>query len=40
MLSIGGGKWALENQNLSSVVAGISNMAMAKEDLPLAMTTT
>lgn len=28
--------WALQNPNLSGVVAGISNMDMAKEDLPLA----
>jgi aryl-alcohol dehydrogenase-like predicted oxidoreductase len=30
--------WALQNPNLSGVVAGISNMEMAKEDVPLAMT--
>lgn len=29
--------WALQNQNLSGVVAGISNMEMAKEDIPLAL---
>jgi len=28
--------WALQNQNLSGVVVGISNMEMAKEDIPLA----
>ncbi len=28
--------WALQNPNLSGVVAGISNMEMAKEDIPLA----
>jgi aryl-alcohol dehydrogenase-like predicted oxidoreductase len=28
--------WALQNPNLSGVVAGISNMEMAKEDVPLA----
>jgi aryl-alcohol dehydrogenase-like predicted oxidoreductase len=30
--------WALQNPNLSGVVIGISDMAMAKEDIPLAMT--
>ena len=30
--------WALQNQNLSGVVIGISDMSMAKEDVPLAMT--
>ncbi|MCX6626164.1 MAG: aldo/keto reductase [Candidatus Solibacter sp.] len=30
--------WALQNPNLSGVVVGISDMAMAKEDIPLAMT--
>jgi len=29
--------WALQNPNLSGVVIGISDMAMAKEDIPLAM---
>jgi predicted aldo/keto reductase-like oxidoreductase len=29
--------WALQNPNLSGVVIGISDMAMAKEDVPLAM---
>jgi predicted aldo/keto reductase-like oxidoreductase len=29
--------WALQNPNLSGVVAGISNMEMAKEDIPLAL---
>jgi predicted aldo/keto reductase-like oxidoreductase len=29
--------WALQNPNLSGVVAGISNMDMAKEDIPLAL---
>lgn len=28
--------WALQNPNLSGVVVGISNMEMAKEDIPLA----
>lgn len=30
--------WALQNPNLTGVVAGISDMSMAKEDVPLAMT--
>lgn len=30
--------WALQNPNLSGVVIGISDMSMAKEDVPLAMT--
>ncbi len=30
--------WALQNPNLSCVVAGIDDMAQAKEDVPLAMT--
>ena len=30
--------WALQQPNLTGVVAGISNMEMAKEDIPLAMT--
>jgi predicted aldo/keto reductase-like oxidoreductase len=29
--------WALQNPNLTGVVAGISNMEMAKEDIPLAL---
>jgi predicted aldo/keto reductase-like oxidoreductase len=29
--------WALQNPNLSIVVAGVSNMDMAKEDVPLAL---
>jgi predicted aldo/keto reductase-like oxidoreductase len=29
--------WALQNPNLSGVVAGIVNMEMAKEDIPLAL---
>ncbi len=29
--------WALQNPNLSGVVAGVSNMDMAKEDIPLAL---
>ena len=29
--------WALQNPNLSGVVAGITNMDMAKEDIPLAL---
>jgi aryl-alcohol dehydrogenase-like predicted oxidoreductase len=29
--------WALQNPNLSVVVAGVSNMDMAKEDVPLAL---
>jgi len=29
--------WVLQNPNLSGVVIGISDMAMAKEDIPLAM---
>jgi predicted aldo/keto reductase-like oxidoreductase len=29
--------WALQNPNLSGVVVGISNMEMAKEDIPLAL---
>lgn len=29
--------WALQNPNLSGIVVGISDMAMAKEDVPLAM---
>ena len=28
--------WALQNPNLSGVVVGITNMEMAKEDVPLA----
>ena len=34
-----GFQWVLGNPNVSGVVAGISNMSMAKEDIPLAMTT-
>jgi aryl-alcohol dehydrogenase-like predicted oxidoreductase len=30
--------WVLQNPNLSGVVTGITNMDMAKEDIPLAMT--
>jgi predicted aldo/keto reductase-like oxidoreductase len=30
--------WALQSKNLTGVVAGISDMSMAKEDVPLAMT--
>ena len=30
--------WVLGNPNVSGVVAGISKMSMAKEDIPLAMT--
>ena len=33
-----GFSWVLRNPNVSGVVAGISNMSMAKEDVPLAMT--
>ncbi|MDH4179451.1 MAG: aldo/keto reductase [Armatimonadota bacterium] len=33
-----GFKWALANDRLSGVVAGISNLEMAQQDLPLAMT--
>jgi aryl-alcohol dehydrogenase-like predicted oxidoreductase len=33
-----GFQWVLRNPNVSGVVAGISNMSMAKEDVPLAMT--
>lgn len=33
-----GFKWALANEKLSGVVAGISNMEMVKQNLPLAMT--
>ena len=29
--------WALQNPNLSAVVAGVTNMDMAKEDVPLAL---
>jgi aryl-alcohol dehydrogenase-like predicted oxidoreductase len=32
--------WVLQNPNLSGVVIGISDMAQAKEDIPLAMTKT
>jgi aryl-alcohol dehydrogenase-like predicted oxidoreductase len=32
-----GFSWALQNQNISGVVIGMSDMAMAKEDVPLAM---
>jgi hypothetical protein len=31
-----GFQWVLQNPNLSGVVAGITNMDMAKEDIPLA----
>jgi aryl-alcohol dehydrogenase-like predicted oxidoreductase len=31
-------KWALKNEHLSGVVAGIVNMDMAKQDVPLAIT--
>jgi predicted aldo/keto reductase-like oxidoreductase len=33
-----GFQWVLGNPNVSGVVAGISNMSMAKADIPLAMT--
>jgi predicted aldo/keto reductase-like oxidoreductase len=33
-----GFKYALQNPNLSGVVIGISDMAQAKEDVPLAIT--
>jgi predicted aldo/keto reductase-like oxidoreductase len=33
-----GFRWVLQNPNLSGVVAGITNMDMAKEDIPMAMT--
>lgn len=32
-----GFQWALQNPNLSGVVAGVGNMDMAKEDIPLAL---
>jgi predicted aldo/keto reductase-like oxidoreductase len=31
-----GFRWALQNPNLSGVVIGMTNMDMAKEDVPLA----
>jgi predicted aldo/keto reductase-like oxidoreductase len=33
-----GFRWVLQNPNLSGVVAGITTLDMAKEDIPMAMT--